>query len=225
MHRLPALVLLLNCVSWSFQTCDPNSTLSTKAVDLHNDVRKAVATGTYGPKSQTMFRVSYDCTNDGLALAVIGDDCRRNKAVDLTPLGKATSFIKERTSSTTMNDNTAATYYQYAVEDWIDAVDTLSDATYNDEIPEEFANSYDCTNDGLALAIIGDDCRRNKAVDLTPLGKATSFIKERTSSTTMNDNTAATYYQYAVEDWIDAVDTLTDATYNDEIPEEFANVR
>ncbi|CAJ0595457.1 unnamed protein product [Cylicocyclus nassatus] len=143
-HRL-SLVLLFGCAQISLQHCTPPGNVD----NLHNYVRQAVARRyapslsnpsggniTLGGKgSKTLFALTYDCTLEGIALALIdANKCKPNKEF-ARAFNKALNFA-------TNCEKTVKNGYLYAVEDWLNTAELPISATYNPSDPasESFAN-------------------------------------------------------------------------------------
>ncbi|CAJ0597511.1 unnamed protein product [Cylicocyclus nassatus] len=120
---------------------------SEAALEQHNLLREKVASrqldkATYGdlPGSKNLFKLKYDCTNEGLALATIGNKCKHSN-IYMDKIGRGENFITYPLQ-TKPKPAQLATLFENAVEDWsLTVKNPLSaDVLYTDTSMEPFAN-------------------------------------------------------------------------------------
>ncbi|RCN47294.1 hypothetical protein ANCCAN_06582 [Ancylostoma caninum] len=128
--------------------------------DWHNNLRQLVATAELD-KSQfgdlqgtdSMFKMTYDCTNDALANALILEDTCKHSGLDMTVLGRSANFKTYRSKSEPKGADLAE-YLNFAMEDWRDSVTKplSKDAIYKNEEIAPFARMifYKSVNVGCA---------------------------------------------------------------------------
>ncbi|CAJ0597502.1 unnamed protein product [Cylicocyclus nassatus] len=120
---------------------------SEAALEQHNLLREKVASrqldkAIYGnlPGSKSLFKLKYDCTNEGLALATIGNKCKHS-SIYMDKVGRGENFITYRLK-TNPKPEQLAELFEYAVEDWSLTVENplSADVVYTDTTMEPFAN-------------------------------------------------------------------------------------
>ncbi|KHJ85781.1 hypothetical protein OESDEN_14484 [Oesophagostomum dentatum] len=89
--------------------------------------------------SDAMFKLTYDCTYESMAGALISPDCTRSKH-DVTKMGNAGNF-KHYPAFTKPSTNDLAHYFKAAVKDWAQINSPLKvDVIYRDDSMNSFAN-------------------------------------------------------------------------------------
>ncbi|CAJ0592949.1 unnamed protein product [Cylicocyclus nassatus] len=128
-------------------TCKLPAALIEAATKAHNDLRAQVATRAldkeiYGelPGTKSLFKLEYDCTNEGFAMSTIGKDCKHS-SIYMSVIGRGENFITYRAESKPGNKKLAE-MLKWAVEDWSDTVESplSADVMYTDTSMEPFAN-------------------------------------------------------------------------------------
>ncbi|KHJ96865.1 SCP-like protein [Oesophagostomum dentatum] len=122
--------------------CTPTDALNKDIVTAHNDFRTSLTQGQYGPGSKSVFALTYSCENEGYAMTILTEDCKRNKK-DLTSQGVSDNFFTHYLSGVTqLDDADVAEFYPFAVDKWANTLETNlnSQALYEDEGAAEFAN-------------------------------------------------------------------------------------
>ncbi|CAJ0592734.1 unnamed protein product [Cylicocyclus nassatus] len=128
-------------------TCKLPAALIEAATTAHNDLRAQVAKRAldkeiYGelPGTKSLFKLEYDCTNEGFAQSTIGKDCKHS-SIYMSVIGRGENFITYRAESKPGNKKLAE-MLKWAVEDWSDTVESplSSDVMYTDTSIEPFAN-------------------------------------------------------------------------------------
>ncbi|CAJ0592961.1 unnamed protein product [Cylicocyclus nassatus] len=143
-----ALLLCLIAIQGTIAaTCKLPAALIEAATTAHNDLRAQVARRAldkeiYGelPGTKSLFKLEYDCTNEGFAQSTIGKDCKHS-SIYMSVIGRGENFITYRAESKPGNKKLAE-MLKWAVEDWSDTVESplSADVMYTDTSMEPFAN-------------------------------------------------------------------------------------
>ncbi|RCN47293.1 SCP-like protein [Ancylostoma caninum] len=116
--------------------------------DEHNKLRQQVTQAKLDKKqygdlqgTNSMFAVTYDCTNDALANALITSDCKRSD-VNVALMGRSANFHETRVRLDESNVQQLEDEFQFAFEEWRDSVSKPlnKDVVYNDVSIAPFAN-------------------------------------------------------------------------------------
>ncbi|CAJ0595485.1 unnamed protein product [Cylicocyclus nassatus] len=147
MLLLLMITVFLHTEEAATATCKLDATVVEAVTKSHNELRANVAkrnlsTAIFGdiPGSKTLFKLRYDCANEGLALATIGNKCKHS-SIYMDKVGRGENFITYRLAKKPSLSK-QKDLFAFAVEDWTDTVEEplSSDVVYTDTSMEPFAN-------------------------------------------------------------------------------------
>ncbi|EYC26225.1 hypothetical protein Y032_0010g1028 [Ancylostoma ceylanicum] len=128
--------------------CLLRNELAVKMKNGHNEWRQKVAQAKLDKTifgdllgTDSMFVVKYDCSNEGLANAIISNDCKHSD-INVTLLGRSENFMTNRVSNLDVNDvKKLEEQFQFAMDEWVDSVTKPlnKDVVYNDVSMAPFA--------------------------------------------------------------------------------------
>ncbi|KAL6732563.1 hypothetical protein Aduo_003313 [Ancylostoma duodenale] len=154
-----ALLLVILCIHEAF-TIRPRTVCSDdpaaadlvrrKLLETHNAERKNIINGveqedgTTLPGSKNLFKVTYDCDLEGVAMTVVRD-CPSDPDLSHVPVGKAVNYaIRRHVENALGSDQAYADEMEVVVGEWanyrFDANLDTSTVIYDDEIMEPYAN-------------------------------------------------------------------------------------
>ncbi|RCN47290.1 SCP-like protein, partial [Ancylostoma caninum] len=165
--------VLLNSYATATTTYYPTDVCSDTITDLfrleimaaHNALRGQLARGEIeqddGSKlkgSKTLFKLNYDCTLEGLAMAAVPTNCARQPAMDLNPLGRSQNLAAVTANNDPSTGQPLQTAINSATTLWAERlhVELLKNPIYTNERMAPFANMI--YNNSLSMGCMGYYC-------------------------------------------------------------------
>ncbi|KAL6732558.1 hypothetical protein Aduo_003308 [Ancylostoma duodenale] len=129
---------------------DPNDAIRKGALEIHNEIRKNLIkktllqdNGDPFPGTKSMFKLTYDCALEGLAMTTFSG-CQSKPKMDYIPAGKSLNYAIERKVASLPADAAIADMIKAAAEEWaetrFDGVIDEKTVVYDNEDLGPFAN-------------------------------------------------------------------------------------